>query len=147
MADKKTFPLAEVKKHNNATSSWLVIHKYDPSKPWSKKVFFFCLFFFFFFFFFFFDFFFANATRRRCFGSSFPHSFISFYFLFVFLSFVCRKVYDVTKFLDEHPGGAEILVENAGLADASAEFDSIGHSSAALEMLKSYYIGDVEESK
>ena len=28
------------------------------------------------------------------------------------------KVYDITKFLDEHPGGEEILIKNAG-ADAT----------------------------
>merc|ERR1712153_6692 len=25
------------------------------------------------------------------------------------------RVYDVTKFLDEHPGGEEIMIENAGI--------------------------------
>merc|ERR1712243_185216 len=43
------------------------------------------------------------------------------------------KVYDVTKFLDEHPGGEEIMIENAG------------HSSDAREMLEEYFIGDVHE--
>ena len=32
------------------------------------------------------------------------------------------KVYDVTKFLDEHPGGEEILVEHAG-QDATEPFE------------------------
>ena len=27
---------------------------------------------------------------------------------------ISGKVYDVTKFLDEHPGGPEIMVEEAG---------------------------------
>ena len=26
-----------------------------------------------------------------------------------------KKVYNVTKFLDEHPGGSDILMDNAGL--------------------------------
>ena len=53
------------------------------------------------------------------------------------------KVYDLTKFLDEHPGGRAILVENAGL-DSSDEFDDVGHSKDAKEMLTEYEIGRVE---
>ena len=53
------------------------------------------------------------------------------------------KVYDMTKFLDEHPGGREILIENAGL-DSSEGFDDVGHSNDAREMLKDYEIGVVK---
>lgn len=52
------------------------------------------------------------------------------------------KVYDMTKFLDEHPGGGEILLENAGL-DSSEQFDDVGHSSDAKEMLDDLYVGDL----
>jgi len=52
------------------------------------------------------------------------------------------KVYDVTKFLDEHPGGEEILVENSGKI-STEEFEDVGHSSDAREMMKEYYIGDL----
>jgi len=52
------------------------------------------------------------------------------------------KVYDVTKFLDEHPGGGEIILENAGM-DSSEQFDDVGHSSDAKEMLEDLYIGDL----
>ncbi|XP_048966718.1 cytochrome b5 type B isoform X2 [Canis lupus dingo] len=52
------------------------------------------------------------------------------------------RVYDVTDFLKEHPGGEEVLLEQAG-ADASESFEDVGHSSDAREMLKQYYIGDV----
>ena len=31
------------------------------------------------------------------------------------------KVYDITNFLDEHPGGEEILIENAG-TDSTESF-------------------------
>merc|ERR1712018_189928 len=55
------------------------------------------------------------------------------------------KVYDVTKFLDEHPGGEEILMENAGI-DSTEAFEDVGHSSDAREMLKDYFIGDLQES-
>merc|ERR1711879_1137230 len=42
------------------------------------------------------------------------------------------KVYDVTKFLDEHPGGEEVLIETAG-KDASEAFEDVGHSTDARE--------------
>ncbi|XP_062936455.1 cytochrome b5 type B-like [Cynocephalus volans] len=52
------------------------------------------------------------------------------------------RVYDITHFLNEHPGGVEVLLEQAG-TDASESFEDVGHSSDAREMLKQYYIGDV----
>merc|ERR1712203_571985 len=52
------------------------------------------------------------------------------------------KVYDITKFLDEHPGGEEILIENAGI-DATENFEDVVHSSDAREMLEEYYVGDL----
>jgi len=54
------------------------------------------------------------------------------------------KVYDVTKFLDEHPGGEEILIENGGM-DATENFEDVGHSSDAREMLSEYYVGELAE--
>ncbi|KAL1922436.1 uncharacterized protein VTP21DRAFT_9975 [Calcarisporiella thermophila] len=54
------------------------------------------------------------------------------------------KVYDCTRFLEEHPGGAESIMLNAG-GDATEEFNAI-HSSKAHDMLKDYYIGEVKES-
>ncbi|CAL8464316.1 g3851 [Coccomyxa elongata] len=53
------------------------------------------------------------------------------------------KVYDVTHFLDEHPGGFDIIVTNTG-KDATEDFEEIGHSNAAKEMLAKYIIGDFE---
>ncbi|XP_023939197.1 cytochrome b5-like [Bicyclus anynana] len=56
-------------------------------------------------------------------------------------------VYDVTKFLDDHPGGHEVLLNVAG-KDASEDFDDVGHSTDAKEMMKKYIIGElVEEDK
>jgi cytochrome b involved in lipid metabolism len=52
------------------------------------------------------------------------------------------RVYNVTKFLDEHPGGEEILMENAG-DDATEDFEDVGHSSDAREMMKDYLIGEL----
>jgi len=53
-----------------------------------------------------------------------------------------NKVYDVTAFIEEHPGGMEVLVENAGL-DATYTFEDVGHSLDARELLSQYYIGDL----
>merc|ERR1712142_1288941 len=54
------------------------------------------------------------------------------------------RVYDVTKFLDEHPGGEEIMIENAGI-DSTEAFEDVGHSTDAREMLEEFYIGEVHE--
>ncbi|KAG5839306.1 cytochrome b5 [Anguilla anguilla] len=52
------------------------------------------------------------------------------------------KVYDITSFLGEHPGGEEVLLEQAGL-DATESFEDVGHSTDAREMLQQYFIGEV----
>nr|XP_023698090.1 cytochrome b5-like [Paramormyrops kingsleyae] len=52
------------------------------------------------------------------------------------------KVYDVTKFLEEHPGGEEVLREQAG-GDATESFEDVGHSSDAREMATSFVIGEL----
>eukprot|EP00898_Chlorokybus_atmophyticus_P005669 jgi/Chlat1/6102/Chrsp40S05686 len=52
------------------------------------------------------------------------------------------KVFNVTDFLKDHPGGAEPILMNAG-QDATDEFDSI-HDAMARQMTAKYYI-EVEE--
>ncbi|XP_072236673.1 cytochrome b5 type B [Leuresthes tenuis] len=52
------------------------------------------------------------------------------------------KVYDITGFLEEHPGGEEVLLEQGG-ADATESFEDVGHSTDAREMLLQYYIGEL----
>jgi len=54
------------------------------------------------------------------------------------------RVYDVTKFLDEHPGGEEVLLEQAG-HDATEAFEDVGHSSDAREMRNQFLIGELVE--
>ncbi|CAH2044721.1 unnamed protein product [Thlaspi arvense] len=53
------------------------------------------------------------------------------------------KVYDVTKFLDDHPGGDEVILTSTG-KDATDDFEDVGHSSTAKAMLDEYYVGDVD---
>ncbi|XVE94999.1 hypothetical protein REPUB_Repub02eG0058800 [Reevesia pubescens] len=50
------------------------------------------------------------------------------------------RVLNVTKFLEEHPGGEEVLLESAG-KDASQEFEDIGHSKSAQNLLVKYQVG------
>ncbi|KAG7473565.1 hypothetical protein MATL_G00097240 [Megalops atlanticus] len=52
------------------------------------------------------------------------------------------KVYDITSFLEEHPGGEEVLLEQAG-ADATESFEDVGHSTDAREMLQQYFVGEL----
>lgn len=52
------------------------------------------------------------------------------------------KVYDVSNF-DDHPGGTMIIQGNGG-KDVSDDFESIGHSSDARSLLKTFYIGKLE---
>lgn len=53
------------------------------------------------------------------------------------------RVYDITSYVDEHPGGEEVVVDVAG-TDATEAFDDIGHSDDAHEILKGLLIGKVE---
>ena len=52
------------------------------------------------------------------------------------------RVYDVTEYLELHPGGVESITINAG-ADATEDFVAI-HSMKATKMLEKYYIGDLD---
>ncbi|XP_005373133.1 PREDICTED: cytochrome b5 [Chinchilla lanigera] len=53
-----------------------------------------------------------------------------------------HKVYDLTRFLEEHPGGEEVLREQAG-GDATENFEDVGHSTDARELSKTFIIGEV----
>ncbi|CAK6982372.1 cytochrome b5 [Scomber scombrus] len=53
-----------------------------------------------------------------------------------------NKVYDVTKFLEEHPGGEEVLREQAG-GNATESFEDVGHSTDAREMASDMIIGEL----
>lgn len=59
-------------------------------------------------------------------------------------------MYDVTAYLDDHPGGAEVMLDVGG-QDADEFFEDIGHSNDAREELEKHLIGvlkmDEEEKK
>eukprot|EP01062_Namystynia_karyoxenos_P033319 TRINITY_DN2451_c1_g1_i1.p2 TRINITY_DN2451_c1_g1~~TRINITY_DN2451_c1_g1_i1.p2 ORF type:complete len:439 (+),score=167.94 TRINITY_DN2451_c1_g1_i1:73-1389(+) len=52
------------------------------------------------------------------------------------------KVYDATKYLPDHPGGAQVILECAG-KDATVDFDEVGHSDDAVKELEGMCIGVV----
>lgn len=53
------------------------------------------------------------------------------------------KVYDVTAFVEEHPGGDEIVLDLAG-QDGTEAFNDIGHSEDAVAMLKDLLVGSLD---
>ncbi|KAL1491183.1 hypothetical protein ABEB36_011821 [Hypothenemus hampei] len=55
---------------------------------------------------------------------------------------VYDRVYDITDFLNEHPGGDDILLEHAG-RDATIAFRGTGHSAQAVRALDKYFIGEL----
>lgn len=56
------------------------------------------------------------------------------------------KVYNVYNFLNEHPGGEEILLEHRG-KDGSEDFDDVGHSKDAFELMQKYEVGEIVEAE
>ncbi|KAL8253199.1 hypothetical protein R6Q59_036892 [Mikania micrantha] len=59
--------------------------------------------------------------------------------------FLVRRVYDVTPFLDEHPGGAEVILSSTG-KDGTTDFENSGHSDEAKQLMGKYYIGEIDQS-
>ncbi|MBA0646787.1 hypothetical protein Goklo_014724 [Gossypium klotzschianum] len=58
------------------------------------------------------------------------------------------KVYNVTKFLEDHPGGDEVVCKwhDEYRKDATDDFEDVGHSSSARAMLDELYVGDIDAS-
>ncbi|KAL0638738.1 hypothetical protein Q9L58_002162 [Maublancomyces gigas] len=55
------------------------------------------------------------------------------------------KVYSVSSFVDEHPGGEEVLMDVAG-QDATEAFEDVGHSDEARELLVGLLVGNLKSS-
>ncbi|CAA6663331.1 unnamed protein product [Spirodela intermedia] len=70
------------------------------------------------------------------------------------------KVYDVTPFMDDHPGGTSSysIIDALSLSlslsfcdlvtgkDATNDFEDVGHSDAAREQMEKFYIGEIDAS-
>ncbi|KAA8529314.1 hypothetical protein F0562_033887 [Nyssa sinensis] len=55
------------------------------------------------------------------------------------------KVYDVSSYLDEHPGGDDVVLAATG-KDATEEFEDAGHSKSARELMETFCIGELDPS-
>jgi len=53
------------------------------------------------------------------------------------------KVYDCTSFVDEHPGGEEVMLDVGG-QDSTEAFEDVGHSDEAREILEGLLVGTVK---
>ncbi|KAK3673940.1 hypothetical protein LTR78_006142 [Recurvomyces mirabilis] len=53
------------------------------------------------------------------------------------------KVYNTSSFVDEHPGGEEVLLDVGG-QDATEAFEDVGHSDEAREILEGLLIGNLK---
>ncbi|KAF8388400.1 hypothetical protein HHK36_027068 [Tetracentron sinense] len=72
-------------------------------------------------------------------------NFVYFCFYHIFKTGVLEQVYDVTKFLEDHPGGDEVLLQATG-KDATDDFEDVGHSDTARAMMDEYYVGEFDTS-
>jgi cytochrome b involved in lipid metabolism len=53
------------------------------------------------------------------------------------------KVYNASSFVDEHPGGEEVLLDVGG-QDATEAFEDVGHSDEAREILDNMLVGTLK---
>ncbi|PKA66322.1 Cytochrome b5 [Apostasia shenzhenica] len=58
---------------------------------------------------------------------------------------ISGKVYDITPFMGDHPGGDDVMVSSTG-KDATDDFEDVGHSKTARDIMSKYYIGDFDSS-
>jgi hypothetical protein len=54
-----------------------------------------------------------------------------------------NNIYDVTSFLNEHPGGRDILEEYI-YTDATIAFNDVGHSESAKVLLSKYIVDSID---
>jgi cytochrome b involved in lipid metabolism len=52
------------------------------------------------------------------------------------------EVCNVSGYLDDHPGGKDVMLEVAG-TDATGDFEFVGHSEDALKALMKFEIGSL----
>jgi len=52
-----------------------------------------------------------------------------------------NKLYNITTYINEHPGGTEVFINNEDLTE---KFNEVGHSKYAINLLKNYYVKDLD---
>lgn len=52
-------------------------------------------------------------------------------------------VYDITNYLEDHPGGEEVMLDRTG-QDATTDFEDVGHSEEARKELEKFQVGKLE---
>jgi len=52
------------------------------------------------------------------------------------------QVYDITDYVEDHPGGASTIVRYPG-ADCTEQFSGIQHPAKVWDVIQDYYVGDV----
>ncbi len=57
------------------------------------------------------------------------------------------KIYDLSKFYKNHPGGPDVIEEYAGGRDATKVFDDAGHPKASKKEMETYLIGQLIENR
>ncbi|KAJ5385381.1 Cytochrome b5 [Penicillium concentricum] len=55
------------------------------------------------------------------------------------------QVFDLTEYLQDHPGGADALIEVAG-TDATAAYEDVGHSEDAREIMQPFLVGTLKNA-
>lgn len=56
------------------------------------------------------------------------------------------KVYNASSFVDEHPGGEEVLLDVGG-QDSTEAFEDVGHSDEAREILEGLLVGKLKRQE
>lgn len=56
------------------------------------------------------------------------------------------KVYNASSFVDEHPGGEEVLLDVGG-QDSTEAFEDVGHSDEAREILDGLLVGNLKRQE
>lgn len=54
-----------------------------------------------------------------------------------------NKLYDISNFISEHPGGKDVF-DGKNNVDLTDEYNSVGHSNSANNMLSVYYVKDID---
>lgn len=59
---------------------------------------------------------------------------------------VQNKVYDISDFVEDHPGGVESVLRNPG-GDNTEKFSGIQHPAKVWDMIEEYYVGEVKKDE